>query len=67
MTGRVSVDRHRSFLPDGAVPTNATQLAVLAIDISDVFLERSDEANETVVVEPDLDVVRAALLRGKAR
>jgi Fe-S-cluster containining protein len=45
---------HPDLLPESAAPTNATQLAVLAIEIHDVFRGRE---------EPDPNVVRAEVLR----
>ena len=45
---------HRDALPDGAVPSNATQFAVLAIELSELFAGR---------VTPEIDVVRAELSR----
>jgi Fe-S-cluster containining protein len=46
---------------DGAVPANSTQLAVLAIEMHDLFLRRDEETDETAVIDPDLSVVRVAL------
>ena len=51
------------------VPGNPTQLAVLAIDVHDVFLGGGDRARRPVVVQPELATVRDALLdraRGSA-
>jgi Fe-S-cluster containining protein len=48
------LDEHRGLFPESAVPTSATQLAVLAIEIHDLFLGRD---------EPDADVVRADVMR----
>ena len=56
------VREHRDDLPAGTVPDNPTQLAVLAIDVHDVFLGAGDVADHPVVVRPDLAAVRAALL-----
>jgi uncharacterized protein len=51
------------IFPDGAVPVTATQRAVLAIEIHDVFLQRDDATGEIAVVDPHPDVVRAEVLR----
>jgi hypothetical protein len=51
------------LLPEAAVPTNTTQLAVLAIELHDVFLGRDEETGQTTVVEPDPDVVRVEVRR----
>jgi uncharacterized protein len=53
---------HREDLPDGAVPSNPTQRAVLAIDVHDVFVGRDGPSGRPVVVRPDLATVRAALV-----
>jgi hypothetical protein len=57
------LDGQPGLLPDGAAPTNATQLAVLAIEIHDVFLGHDGETGDTMVVDPDPDVVRAETMR----
>jgi uncharacterized protein len=57
------LDEHPGLLPDGAAPRNATQLAVLAIEIHDLFLRHDEETGTTTVVEPDPDRVRAAVMR----
>lgn len=55
---------HRTSLPEGAVPANVTQLAVLAIEIHEAFLRPDDETGQPSVFEPDPEVVRAAIMRG---
>jgi uncharacterized protein len=57
------LDEHRDRLPAGAVPTNATQLAVLAIEVHGCFLRHDAERNEAVPAEPDLGTVRVELSR----
>jgi hypothetical protein len=54
---------HRRALPDGSVPNNATQLAVLAIEIHDSFLRHDDVSDEVTVVDADLALVRDELMR----
>lgn len=54
---------HAGLLPDGAVPTNTTQLAVLAIELHDDFLRYEEETGHTTVVDPDPQVVRVELVR----
>lgn len=49
------LDEHRDQLPGDAIPTNPTQRAVLAIEIHDAFLG----------LDPDLDAVRAAVVRAR--
>jgi hypothetical protein len=60
------LDEHRGVLTDVGVPVDRTQLAVLAVEIHDAFLERDEQAGETRVVDPDPGVVRAELLRRMA-
>jgi hypothetical protein len=55
---------HRDLFPDGVVPSTATQRAVLAIEIHDVFLRRDAATGEAELADPDPDVVRAEVLRG---
>ncbi len=54
---------HTGLLPDGAAATNPTQLAVLAIELHDVFLGSDEETGRTTVVDPDPHVVRVELMR----
>jgi Fe-S-cluster containining protein len=55
------LDAHPDLLRDAGIPTNETQLAVLAIDIHDLFLARDEDTGQSTVVEPAPSVVRAAL------
>ena len=47
------VRKHRNDLQQDTLPTNTTQLAVLAIELHDLFVE----------ADPDIEAVRAELLR----
>lgn len=49
-------------LPDGSAPASATHLAVLAIEIHDMFL-RHEEAGRTTLVDPDPEAVRVEIAR----
>jgi len=49
--------RHAHRLPAGAVPPSTTQLAVLAVELHRLFLG----PDQSTAVEPDLEVVGAAL------
>ena len=51
------------MLPDGAVPTNTTQLAVLAIELHEALLQRDAETGQTTVVDPDPEVIRVEMLQ----
>lgn len=57
------IRRHPDRLLAGTVPTNTTQLAVLAIRIHEVFLRRDEETGHTTVADPDPDVVRDEVMR----
>jgi len=54
---------HAGLLPPGVVPTDPTQLAVLAIECHETFLRRDDKTGEMTVTEPDPAVVRVEVLR----
>lgn len=56
---------HAAGWPEGLVPRNPTQLAFLAIQVHDVFLERAGGLREVRLVEPPAEVVRAAVLRAR--
>jgi hypothetical protein len=53
-------------LGSARVPADPTQLAVLAIDIHDVFLQR-DEAGRRRVVDPGLEALADAVDRAGGR
>jgi Fe-S-cluster containining protein len=57
------VRERRGLRPDDALPTNTTQLAVLALELHDVFLRHDEATGQTTLVDPEPDVVRAELLR----
>ncbi len=52
---------HAECFPDGAIPSNLTQLAVLAIKVYDVFLKYNDKSCKTGRVSPDLKVAKAVM------
>ncbi len=55
------VAQHADLLENGSVPTNATQRAVLAVEIHDMFLARVEATDRPTVVVPDIDAVRVAV------
>ena len=57
------IREHSRRLPTGTVPTNATQLAVLAIQVHGVFLRRYEGTGHITVVDPHPDMVRAEVMR----
>ncbi len=62
---RRAVEAAAAFLGDRSndpgVPANATELAVLAVEIHDAFLGHDEETGSRVLVEPDPEVARNAL------
>ena len=61
------LQEHPDLLTSGTAPTNATQLAVLAIELHDLFLRRGRETRHTTVVTPDPELVKVELKRRMAR
>jgi uncharacterized protein len=57
------LSEHTGLLPNDDVPSNATQLAVLAVELHDAFLRHDGETGHTTVVDPDPQVVRVELTR----
>jgi Fe-S-cluster containining protein len=53
---------HADLVRDAGIPVNETQLAALAIDIHEAFLDRDENTGRTTVVDPDPAVVRAAMM-----
>jgi uncharacterized protein len=45
--------------PDGRVPRNPSQLAIIALKVYDVFLKYNDESGKTGRVSPDIEVADA--------
>ena len=52
---------HAECFPAGAVPSNSTQLAILAIKVYDVFLKHDNESGKTGRVPSDLEVAKAVM------
>lgn len=55
------VREREDVLPEGVVPANATQRAVLAIRLHDAFLRHDDETDARVVVDPEPAAVRVVV------
>jgi uncharacterized protein len=55
------VREHRDLLPEHVVPANATQRAVLAIQLHDAFLRHDDATDRSVVVDPEPEAVRVVV------
>jgi len=64
-TAAAFLHEHADLLPDAVAPRNATQLAVLAIDVHAAFLRCDEETGQSTVVEPDPDMVRAEVVRSR--
>jgi hypothetical protein len=62
-TAAAFLRQHDGELPEGAVPATATGLAVLAIELHGLFLDRNTESGRTSVVAPAPSVVRVELAR----
>jgi len=54
---------HSHLLPDNTVPTNPTQLAVLAIEIHEAFLKRDEATGQMTRIDPDPETVRLRVMR----
>lgn len=54
---------HAGEMPAESAPTSTTRLAVLALQIHEVFLGGDEKTGHTMVIEPDLDLVRAEVMR----
>ena len=54
---------HPDLVRDAGVAANETQLAVLAVEIHDLFMEPDEETGRVTVVEPGPDALRAELMR----
>lgn len=54
---------NRDRFAEGVVPANATQLAVLAVNVHAAFLRFDDDAGRTTVVSPPFDVIEQEVLR----
>jgi hypothetical protein len=52
-------------LPAGAAPTSPSQLALLALELHDVFLPRRAAPGKTLLVLPDGKVIKAKVLSAK--
>jgi uncharacterized protein len=51
--------------PAGVIPSNSTQLAILAIKVYNVFLKYNDESCKIGRVSPDIEVVKAMMEANK--
>lgn len=57
----------RHVLPDDVAPVTATQLAVLAVRIHEVFMGRDEATGQPEVAEPSPDEVRVEVMRRTGR
>lgn len=55
--------KHPRAVSDEAVPPNATQRAVLAIEVHDLFLRHDPVTNRTTVLDPDPEVIQVEVRR----
>ena len=61
------LDGHPDQWPGSAAPRDATQLAVLAVEMHDVFLGCDGETGQPTVAHPDPEAVRVELTRRRGR
>jgi Fe-S-cluster containining protein len=62
------VQEHEDLLPEGSAPTNATQVAVLAVEAHEAFLRHDTDTGRATAVNPGVDDVRVVLThRTRAR
>jgi len=59
----IYLDGHRDQLPERALPTDTTQLAVLAVEMHSLFLGTDEETGQPAVTRPDPDIVRVEITR----
>ena len=52
---------HERLLPEGVAPTNATEHAVLAVELHGAFLQHDDETGRMVVITPEPEAVQVVL------
>jgi Fe-S-cluster containining protein len=57
------LQEHADLVPDGIMATNATQLAVVAVEAHGAFLERDRASGSLAVVAPGSDAIRVELTR----
>jgi hypothetical protein len=57
------LDQHQDVVSGASAPMNATQIAVLAIEVHRVFLRHDEATGEPSVVDADPEVVRTEVLR----
>ena len=55
------LQEHAKLFPGGFVPSNPTQLAILALKVYDVFLKNNDESGKTGRVASDIEVAKAVM------
>ena len=58
---------HPGAVPEEAVPANATQLAVLAIEVHEAFLRRDPVTNRSTVFDPDPEVIQVEVRQRRRR
>ncbi|HEX2986872.1 MAG TPA: YkgJ family cysteine cluster protein [Chloroflexota bacterium] len=57
------IREHPDELPAGTAPNNATRLAVLAIQLHHLFLQRDETPTRATVVTPSAEVIRTEMMR----
>ena len=62
----VFLRRDRGVLPPEVAPRNATQHAVLAVEVHEVFVRWDDAKGESAVADPPAEVVVAEVMRRRS-
>jgi len=62
-TAATFLRQRRDHFSAGVVPSDPTQLAVVAVEVHDAFLRADEQTGEPAVVTPEPEVVEAALRR----
>ena len=62
----VFLRRDRGVLPPEVAPRNATQHAVLAVEVHEVFVKWDDAKGESAVADPPAEVVVAEVMRRRS-
>lgn len=62
-TATVYLRKYRDNLPVGVGPENITELAVLALQVHEKFLQRDEKTGCLKVIDPDPEKIKAEVLR----
>lgn len=60
-TAALFLQEHKNCFPDGVVPSNTTQLAILAIKVHEVFLKCNKKSGKIDQVSSELEIAKAVM------